>query len=448
MIAIGGGGGRNYYSQAQDGGSGGGGSLYSNPGGSGTPGQGHNGGTGYNDGGYTPAFGGGGGGAGSEGLSFCGAFCDGQGGDGLTYSISGTPTAYGAGGGGTYMAGRPATVGAPGGSDNVGGQGGVVGGYTIRGGDALQNTGSGGGGGNLCIGGEPGSSYLNGCIQNGVVGPYESGHGANGIVIIAYPTGAVTASGGAETTSGTNSIHTFRYINENPTLELTYYGPWASESIPSCTSYLTDFDIWGGWQAFGETGLESGVFNVVATDGSTAVYDLQAILGAGNVLQDTFLIRYTFNFTNSPDGNFNGSLMFSMQSGVDHTDLKDYRNSDKHSGYYGYSVVAHRHNSGLHESWLNELNPGHPYSEEVGIDPLTAGTHYIELMKEDTTLRYRRYFDGTYTAVIEEFNKPVAATLDEGIRYLVLYGRWNGNLEGNFDDIALYDGSNTASCEP
>ena len=40
-------------------------------------------------------------------------------------------------------------------------------------------------------------------------GSHVSGAGGSGIVIISYPTGLITATGGTITTSGGNTIHTF-----------------------------------------------------------------------------------------------------------------------------------------------------------------------------------------------------------------------------------------------
>ena len=412
-------------------------------------GQGYPGGTGSNSGGYADAFGGGGGGAASAGLSYCGTNCDGRGGNGRPLSISGAAVVYGAGGGGVYMENRPAVVGAPGGSNNTGGQGGVTGGYSTRGGDAVQNSGSGGGGGDLCVAGLAGSSYLTGCFKSGATAPvmYESGHGANGIVIVSYPTGTLQATGGQVTASQGNTIHTFKAVSKRPTLILEYYGPNAVPPPPACASYTTYFSEPGFWQTFGATNVSGGKLNVTASDGATAVLDLEKVLGEGEVLGDSFVARLVFHITQSPGGNYNNSFIFSLQSDVDPSDPKDYRNDQKHEGYYGYSLVAHRHNSAGHESWLNALNPGHPYWEEKGIAALSGGPHYIELVKSGTNLRYRRYENASFLTVTEEFNKTVTATLPVGIRYVVVYGRWNGSMAATFDNIEIHSNTAIATCE-
>jgi hypothetical protein len=176
VVAIGGGGGgatRNgVASSASSGGSGGGSQDYGgvSTAGLGTVLQGNPGGAL----GYGSASGGGGaGGAGwnSEALNIGGA-----GGIGMQSSISGTSKYYGGGGGSGY--------------GGVGGLGGGGNGTTDVGIAGTANTGGGGGGG---------FSYAAG---NG-------GAGGSGIVIISYPTGSITATGGTMTTSGGYTIHTF-----------------------------------------------------------------------------------------------------------------------------------------------------------------------------------------------------------------------------------------------
>ena len=158
--AIGGGGGAT-NGIGFNGGSGGGSQSPSGVG-SGTAGQGNNGGQSPSTG---PAYGGGGGGgAGAVGQNGTGTF-GGKGGDGLSYSISGSPVYYAGGGGGSYVSG---------GTDGLGGLGGggraVVGGPGI---DGTPNTG-GGGGASGVVGG---------------TGATRAGAGGSGIVIISYPIG-------------------------------------------------------------------------------------------------------------------------------------------------------------------------------------------------------------------------------------------------------------------
>ena len=100
-----------------------------------------------------------------------GAAFGGDGGDGLSYDISGVSTYYAGGGGGA--------------SDGIQGLGGL---------------GGGGSAGNPGVAGAPNT----GGMANGV-----GGVGGSGIVIIRYKTGSMTATGGTITTSGDYTIHTF-----------------------------------------------------------------------------------------------------------------------------------------------------------------------------------------------------------------------------------------------
>jgi hypothetical protein len=159
VTALGGGGGGAGDSPGLSGASGGGGGGF-DVGGSGT--AGNNGGNG--DPSNNGAGGGGGtGGAGSNGSGTAG----GRGGAGASSAISGAAVTYAAGGNG-------------GGTGADGGNGGA----------GAANTGNGGAGGR------------SGGTTNG-------GSGGSGVVIISYPTGSITATGGTVTTAGGNTVHTF-----------------------------------------------------------------------------------------------------------------------------------------------------------------------------------------------------------------------------------------------
>ena len=187
LTAKGGGGGGREDGAGGDGGSGGGGggscSTGDHLGGIGVLGQGYNGGTGIqNSCDYRGGAGGGGySGVGANSASTGGG---GDGGNGLTSGISGSIVEYAGGGGGG--AGRNSAASGGLGRANGGNGGGAPNG---SGGRALQNTGSGGGG-----------------AANGVgVG----GAGGSGVVIIAYSTGSIVASGGTMTEVDGKTIHTF-----------------------------------------------------------------------------------------------------------------------------------------------------------------------------------------------------------------------------------------------
>jgi len=201
LTAIGGGGGAAVKSDDTVmspllGGSGGGATISSTSttqqtGALGTPGQGTSGGDSTLTFSNNSAAAGGGGATskGSDGQTNIG----GNGGNGVTSNITGTSTSYAAGGGGSAPAGETAGAG----GSNIGGDGGTG---SNNGSDGQANTGSGGGG-----------SYS---LTAGT-----SGAGADGIVVVRYPTEIngysipVLATGGtvSEITVGatTYNVHTF-----------------------------------------------------------------------------------------------------------------------------------------------------------------------------------------------------------------------------------------------
>lgn len=179
----------------------------------GASGSGQAGGAG-NPGGGDGAGGGGGGDSatGSNGTQPGGNAQGGGGGAGTASSISGASVTYGGGGGGgaygpSSSQGNGGTGGGGTGGSNTGG-GGVVGATS-----GTANTGGGGGG------------------AGGNTSPAAGASGGSGIVYISYPTGLLTATGGAITTSGGNTIHAFTLTGTtnwivtaiNPQANMTYY---------------------------------------------------------------------------------------------------------------------------------------------------------------------------------------------------------------------------------
>ena len=164
ITALGGGGGGGGGGASKNGGSGGGGMDSITPG-SGTTGQGFDGGGSASGGNYGA---GGGGGAGSNGVSGNHG-AGGNGGSGVAVAISGSSVTYaGGGGGGTYTGGTSGSGGSGG-----GGNAGVAGVTTAGSGfSGTTNTGGGGGGSSAL---QAGSQYL------GV-----GGIGGSGIVIVRY----------------------------------------------------------------------------------------------------------------------------------------------------------------------------------------------------------------------------------------------------------------------
>lgn len=236
--ATGGGGGATDSTSASTGGSGGGGSAAGShqTGASGTSGQGNAGGNGGGAG--VNVGGGGGGGAGAVGTNE-GGTAAGNGGNGTASSISGSSVTYGGGGGG----GGSGTITA-----GTGGTGGGGAGGTGTGVAGTANTGGGGGG----AGASGGTAHTGGA-------------GGSGEVVISYPTGSITATGGAITTSGGNTIHTFTssgtfaisamgtlptgnyYVSYKDTsnkVKLSnYYDPSAANAITHGTSGTATFNL-------------------------------------------------------------------------------------------------------------------------------------------------------------------------------------------------------------
>jgi hypothetical protein len=197
LTAIGGGLGCNQETNASsinNGGSGGGGGGSCTSGtkiaGSGTAGQGFNGGISLDNATFfcNVRAGGGGGGAGGPGLDAAVGGVGGNGGPGNAYSISGTSTYYGGGGGGGGAAGN--TTG--GGLGGIGGGGSGSGAYngsaTLTGQHGTANTGGGGGSAGSGVG--------------------TAGNGGSGIVIVRYP-GLPAATGGTIAYLNGYTIHTF-----------------------------------------------------------------------------------------------------------------------------------------------------------------------------------------------------------------------------------------------
>lgn len=184
--AVGGGGGGTDGAAGSSGANGGGGGGFESDGtpphtqSGGTGTAGFAGGTGSRTTG-NHANGGGGGGNGAVGANAT-TSAGGNGGAGTSSSISGSAVTYGGGGGG-------GANGAVGDTAGTGTDGGGNGSASGAGATATANRGGGGGG----------AAYGSG---NG-------GAGAAGVVIVRYLTGAVTASGGTTSTSGSYTIHTF-----------------------------------------------------------------------------------------------------------------------------------------------------------------------------------------------------------------------------------------------
>jgi hypothetical protein len=202
-------------------------------------GSGNAGGNGYINGSISGGGGGGGnGGAGTNAGNNSGSGAGGNGGVGTASSLSGTSVTY-AGGGGGGATGPSSTSGSGSGG---GGNGGAFAGSATS---AAANTGAGGGGGG-----------------NGGSGASTSpGSGGSGIVIIRYPTGTLTATGGSITTSGIYTIHTFTTVGFNATaFQIT------AIALQSNTTYYVGSITSTTFKLYTDISLSTGsVFHIIGT---------------------------------------------------------------------------------------------------------------------------------------------------------------------------------------
>lgn len=163
----------------------------------------------------TKRSGGGGAGAGAPGTDASDDGTNasgGNGGEGVTSSISGSAVVYGSGGGGASRASQALCgVGGTGAGD-----GGFGFGQTFAGTDGV---GGGGGGGS----------------GNGL-----GGAGGDGVFIVSYVTGTITASGGTVTVVGDNTIHTF---TSDGTFTVSAVAGDTSTAVPDV---VTDFSVVAG----------------------------------------------------------------------------------------------------------------------------------------------------------------------------------------------------------
>jgi len=179
--------------------------------------------------------GGAGAGAGGNGGDPTSNTSAGGGGAGISSSLSGAALWYGGGGGGGGMDNET-----PGGrhTRGGGGNGGGGNGSDASGGDsATANRGGGGGGGGQYVSSDRSE------IDHG-----NGGNGGGGVVIIRYPTGSMTVTGGTITTVGGYTIHTF---TSSGTLAVTVPGP-----PPPTRIFLTSGTTWtvpSNWNAANNT---------------------------------------------------------------------------------------------------------------------------------------------------------------------------------------------------
>ena len=218
--------------------------TYPSLGAAGTSGNGYAGGT-------TPAAGSGGGGGASAAGSNGSGNNGGAGGVGITSSITGTSTQYAGGGSGGSDTGT-VTAGIYGGGSGAS--------TTTPATAATANTGGGGGGGR--------SGYFSGSNQ-------AASAGGSGIVVIAYAGSTQQMAGGTVTIVGGNVIHTF--TTSGYLTPLTYFGN-SLRFRSSASAYLNRTPTvagnrqkwtWSGWVKRGALGSYQGLFDAVASAGTT-----------------------------------------------------------------------------------------------------------------------------------------------------------------------------------
>lgn len=209
VTALGGGGGGSHARVAPlVGASGGGGTNGYINGAAGTVGQGYAGGSHPSNGADT---GGGGGGAGGPGLAST-TTRSGDGGPGKASTITGAVVYYGGGGGGGARSNATAGIG------GIGGGGIGTNASALATSQAGQpNTGGGGAGGGH-----------NGVSTSARIG----GNGGSGVVIVRYPIGALTATGGTITNTGLYRVHTF---TGSGTFQVTSVSTASCPTDPRCS---------------------------------------------------------------------------------------------------------------------------------------------------------------------------------------------------------------------
>ena len=252
--------------------------------GTGTAGQGFNGGAGNYDAGQNNgnASGGGGGGAGQAGgaAATSTGSMSAKGGNGVQNSITGIATYYGGGGGGgRTLNNGPVLSGGLGGGGNGYGLVGAVTTAATSGQDGLGG-GGGGGGGNFARGG-------------------------SGCIIIRYP-GAQVATGGTVITVGGDTVHIFSqslgssnlWLDMSPSGNNVQFLPMASGVARPPAGYL-NFDGIGtaGWSYVNPSGLSGTMMAwvrwgatgfypwVYATNSPTSSYTHEVTITSGKLLQ-------------------------------------------------------------------------------------------------------------------------------------------------------------------
>jgi len=365
---VGGGGGGDYVSgnatAGNDGGSGGGAAArhpsYSGAsGGSGTAGQGNDGGSTAASGNYYPG-GGGGGGKGQNGQQGSGN-TGGPGGSGSLSTITGTATYYAGGGSGhsPRTDDDPGTPTAPGGG-GAGGRYQTAGGSTSQraAGDGTANTGGGGGGG---------YGYQS----------YTVGLGGSGIVVLAYTTGSLVATGGVRNYYNNKVAHIFQSsgqltVGDSKTLTHGALDP------------LGDGSGIALWQLDGDANDRSGNYNGTAYN----VTFTQGYINQGGVFNGS---NSYITVAHNTVFDLESASSFSVWLKKNNTTREWIMDKDGGSGAYSWQLYK---NAG--ENWKFQMhNTGNGAITLEVSDTTDLGTWYHITVTHNGSNLYKLYLDGS-----------------------------------------------------
>jgi len=273
----------------------------------------------------------GGGGAGGVGIAGSGnataaGETGGNGGLGVSNSITGSPVWYAGGGGGAVEG-----AGGSAGQRGLGGNGGGGAGYSNQGGTftAVAGSASTGGGG----GGRPTNA-----------GSGTAGSGGSGVVIISYPDGSITATGGivpGGTLVGGNRVHTF-----------TSSGTFNVTAVRAVQS---------GWPSFPDSSA------------------LPIGISSGDVIPGTIYLRKDFNVSEAGTYNLNLQSGDSAQGFIDGKMIAN-SNSNLATGSVALSV-------GCHAVYVELTNGGVDASGAFVLASLKKSDASTPIVVSDTTWR-------------------------------------------------------------
>ena len=206
--------------------------------------------------------------------------------------------------------------------------------------------------------------------------------------------------------------------------------------------YSTDFSSSTGWTLQGNNTISSGKMNFQSTNGDNSIYDL----GAAGINQAYFRIRWKFVINYDSCG-CNGAWNFGITSAIP--------TSASSGNVYGYGISGHSHISAAIDidlgQWknqpMNQFAGGGGNADSSGA-ATSAGTYYMELEKDGTTLKITHYSDGTYSSASGTASVTVDAELSATLRYMTLASRHdNQSVNGSFDDLSYNNGTTSKATD-